>query len=90
MKQAPPLVAVQLRWLVRGMRRRVQTLPTAAERIAMIQDVAKFCVAFHTMKRGFELSVAVASQVLLMSTARFSFSIFCSGRRCGTPPMRSW
>ena len=67
MKQAPPLVAVQLRELVRNMRRRAQTLPTAAERFAMIRDVAIFCVAFHTMKRGFELSVAVASQVLQMS-----------------------
>ena len=66
-KQAPQLVAVQLRELVRDMRRRAQTLRTAAERIAMTRDVAIFCVAFHTMKRGFELSVAVASQVLQMS-----------------------
>ena len=66
-RQAPPLVAVQLRDLVRDMRRRGQTLPTAAERIAMIRDVAIFCLAFHPMKRGFELSVAVASQVLQMS-----------------------
>ena len=67
MKQAPPLVAVQLRELVRDMRRRAQTLPTSAERIAMIRDVGIFCVAFHTMKRTFELSVAVASQALQMS-----------------------
>ncbi|CAN0189078.1 unnamed protein product, partial [Laminaria digitata] len=66
-RQAPPLVAVQLRDLVRDMRRRGQTLPTAAERIAMIRDVAIFCLAFHSMKRGFELSAAVASQVLQMS-----------------------
>ena len=51
-KQAPPLVAVQLRELVRDIRRRAQTLPTAAQRIALIRDVAIFCVAFHTMKRG--------------------------------------
>ena len=61
------MVAVQLRELVRDMRRRAQTLPTAAERIAMIREVVIFCVAFHTMKRGFELSVAVASQMLQMS-----------------------
>ena len=61
------MVAVQLRELVRDMRRRAQALRTAAERIAMIRDVAIFCVAFHTMKSGFELSVAVASQVLQMS-----------------------
>ena len=42
-KQAPSLVVVQLRGPVRNMRPRAQTLPTAAERIAMIRDVAKFC-----------------------------------------------
>ena len=66
-KQAPPLLAVQPRELVRDMRRRAQTLPTAAERIAMIREVAIICVVFHTIKRGFELSVEVASQVLQMS-----------------------
>ena len=30
----------------------------------MIRDVAIFCVAFPRMKRGFELLVAVASQVM--------------------------
>ena len=29
--------------------------------------MAIFCVVFHTMKRGFELSVAVALQVLQMA-----------------------
>ena len=66
-QQAPPLVKGQLQKLVGNMLRRVPTLPTAAERFAMVRDVAIFCVAFHTMKRGFELSVALASQVLQMS-----------------------
>ena len=52
-KQAPTLVAVQLRCFVRDMCRRARTLTTAAERIAKIRDVAIFCVTFHTMKRGF-------------------------------------
>ena len=65
-KQAPPLVASQLRRLVTDMRRRGATLPTLAERFAMVRDVAISCVAFHTMKRGFELSVAVAAQVMQM------------------------
>ena len=80
-KEAPPLVAVQLRELVRYMRRCAQTLPTAAERIAMIRDVAIFCVAFHTMKRGFELSVAVASQVLQMSGGEGFVFNFLFGKR---------
>ena len=48
-KQPLPLVAVQLRGLVRDMRRRTLMLPTAEERIAMIRDVAIFCTASHTM-----------------------------------------
>ena len=44
------------------MRRRARMLPTAGECIAMIRDVALRCVVFHTVKRGFELSVALASQ----------------------------
>lgn len=65
-KQAPPLIATQVRDLVVDMRRRLPTLPTAAERMTMSRDIAIFCLAFHTMKRGFELSVAVASQVMQM------------------------
>ena len=80
MKQAPQLVAVQLRELVRDMRRRAQALRTAAERIAMIRDVAIFCVAFHTTKRGFELSVAVASQVWQMSGGEGFISNFLFGK----------
>ena len=87
MKQAPPLVAVQLRGLVRNMRRRVRTLPTAAERIAMIRDVA-IIVAFHTMKRGFERSVAVASHVLQMAGGEGLIFNFCLERRCEAPPKR--
>ena len=65
-KQAPPLMASQSRRLAIDMRRRVATLPTAAERFAMVRAVAIFCVAFHSMKRGFELPVAVAAQVMQM------------------------
>ena len=46
------------------MSRCAPALLTAAGRIAMIRDVAIFCVAFPRMKRGFELLVAVASQVM--------------------------
>ena len=84
-KQAPPL-ADQLRMLVVDVHRRVSTLPMAAARFAMVRDVAIFCVAFHTMKRGFELSVAVAAQVSQVSGARGSFSIFTSEKCYRNPP----
>ena len=89
-KQAPTLAAVQLRGLVRDMPRRARTLPTAAEHIAMIRDVAIFCVAFHTMTRGFELSVAVGSQVLQMAGGKGFIFNFCLERRCEAPPKRWW
>lgn len=65
--QAHPLVAIQLCGLVRDMRRCARMLPTAAERITTIRVVTILCVAFHTMKHDFELSVAVASQLLQMT-----------------------
>ncbi|CAN0328919.1 unnamed protein product, partial [Scytosiphon promiscuus] len=66
-KQAPPLVESQVQKLVGDMHLRVATLPTAAQRFAMVLDVAIFCVTFHTMKRGFNQSGAVVTQVLQMS-----------------------
>ena len=66
-KQASPLATVQLRSRVRDTCRSARMLPTAAERIAIIQNAATFCVVFHTMKRGYELSLTVASQMLQMT-----------------------
>ena len=60
-------MAVQLRDLVYDMRRRKQSLPTAAERIALIRDVVIFCVTPYTGKCGVKVSVAVASQLLQMT-----------------------
>lgn len=60
-KQAPSLSAFQLRGLVQNS---TWMLRTPTERVAMIWDATKLCVAFHTMKHGFELLVAAASQVL--------------------------
>ena len=62
--QTPPLVAVQLRDLVRDTPRRTRLLATVAERIAMILVAAIFYVLSHAMTRGSELSVAAAPLVL--------------------------
>ena len=72
------------------MSRCAPALLTAAGRIAMIRDVAIFCVAFCTMKRGFELSVVVASQVLQMAGGEGLIFNFCLERRCEVPPKRWW
>ena len=52
--------------------------------------MAIFCVFCHTMKRGFELLVAVASQLLQMAGGEgFTFN-FVFGNRCVAPPKRWW
>ena len=84
------MVAVELRGLVRDMRRHARMLPTAAERIAMIRDVVIFCVTFHTMESCFKLSVAVALKVLQPTGDEGIISIFYSGRRYEVPPKRLW
>ncbi|CAN0175671.1 unnamed protein product, partial [Scytosiphon promiscuus] len=66
-KQLPPQVEIQVQRLVWDLHRCVATLPTAAKRFAMVLDVEILCVTFHTMKRGFELSVAVVTQMLQMT-----------------------
>ncbi|CAN0147179.1 unnamed protein product, partial [Laminaria digitata] len=48
------------------------------------RDVAIFCLAFHTMKRGFELSVAVVSQVLQMSEGEGFIFNFLFGKTIRT------
>lgn len=67
-----PLVEGQLHELVRNRRQRIQVLPTAAERFAKLRNVAMFCVAFRTMKRGFEAMESTQSSVA--EGARFLFS----------------
>lgn len=78
-EQASPLVERQVQKLVGDMHLRVATQPTAAECFAMALDVAIVCVTFHTMKRGFNLSGAVVTQVLQMSGVEgFMFSLSSS------------
>ena len=68
------------------MSRCAPALLTAAGRIAMIRDVATFCVAFHVMKRGFELLVAVASQVLQMAGSEGFVSNFLFAKTLRSSP----
>ena len=41
----------------------------------MVRDGAIFCAAIHTMQRGFELSVAAASQAVYMTGGEVLISI---------------
>ena len=79
-KQAPPLLAVDVQRLVADMRRRRAQLRSAAERFTVTRDIAIFCVAFHTMKRGSELSVALAAQVMQLDGGRGYIINFLFGK----------
>ena len=46
----------------------------------MIRDVAVVCASFHTLKRGFEKLVAVASPVLQMAGGEGFIFIFLYGK----------
>ena len=60
----PPMLSPQLKELVRDMRRRAKQCSTASERIAVTRDIAVFCVAFHTMKRGLDLARTLGTELL--------------------------
>ena len=80
MKQAPPLDASQLRTLVIGMRRRVATLPTAAERAAMNGDESFFLGCISHDEAWGQLSAVVAAQMMHMSGGEGFIFIFLFGR----------
>jgi len=69
-KQAPPLLAVDVQKLVSDMRRRRDRMQTAADRFALTRDTILFCVAAHTMQRGNELSIALAAQAMQMDAGQ--------------------
>lgn len=89
-EQEPPLVAVQLRDLVRKMRRCAQTMPTPVEHITTIGDVVMFCADFDMMKRGLELSVTISSQVLQVAGGEGLVVNSLSRASRQTIPKRLW
>lgn len=63
-KQAPPMLSHRLERLIGYMRRQAQYGKTPADRMRVTRDVALFCAAFHTMRRGFDLPHTLASRVV--------------------------
>lgn len=63
-KQAPLMLSHRLERLIGYMRRQAQYGKTPADRMRVTRDVALFCTAFHTMRRGFDLSHTLASRVV--------------------------
>ena len=65
-QQARPMLAPMLLKLIRYMRQSARQLETAKARVERSRDIALFVTAFHTVQRGFDLSCALAAQVLGM------------------------
>ena len=63
-KQAAPMLSHTLAQLLQSMRVRAQLAESLSERIAITRDVALFSLAFYSMRRGFNLSFTLGSQVL--------------------------
>lgn len=63
-RQAAPLLAHTLEFLLEHMRTRAQLSESVRERISITRDIALYALAFYTMRRGFDLSCTLSSQVL--------------------------
>lgn len=64
------------------MRSRAQSAASLAERISLARDVALNSMAFFSMRRGFDLSLTLASQVLrLLPESRGSIFNFLFGKK---------
>ncbi|CAM9560049.1 unnamed protein product [Pylaiella littoralis] len=76
-KQAEPMLAHALETLLASMRTRAQLSLSIQERISITRDIALFALAFYTMRRGFDLSSTLASQVLkLPNSEGFIFNFY--------------
>lgn len=62
--QAAPLLAHTLEELLEHMRMRAQLSRSVEERISITRDIGLYSLAFYTMRRGFDLSCTLGSQVL--------------------------
>ncbi len=87
--QAVPLLAHRLTQLLKTMRSRCTVAATVTEGIAIMRDVAPFAVAFYTMRRGFDISNTLESQVMSCRAPRAPSSTFSSVRSSATPRKRS-
>ena len=62
--QAVPMLAHTLESLLENMSTRAQLSQSVRERISITRDIALFSLACYTMRRGFDLSCTLGSQVL--------------------------
>ena len=56
--------------LLRDMRSRAQVAASLAERISLTRNIALFSSAFYSMRRGYDLSFTLRSQILQLPKSR--------------------
>ena len=75
-KQAAPMLSHTLAQLLQSMRVRAQLAESLSQRIAITRDIALFSLVFYPMRRGFDLSITLASRVLRLSESAGLVFIF--------------
>ena len=56
--------------LLSDMRSRVKVTASLTERISLTRDIALFSLAFYSMRRGYDLSFTLGSQILKLPNSR--------------------
>ena len=56
--------------LLSDMRSRAQVAASLAERVSLTRDIALFSLAFYSMRRGYDLSFALGSQIMKLPNSR--------------------
>lgn len=68
--QAEAMLTDTLVQLLRDMRARAQVAPALATRISLTRDIALYTLAFASMRRGYDLSFTLGSQILRLPESR--------------------
>ena len=68
--RAAPMLKHTFIDLLSDMRSRAQVSASLAERIALTRDIALFFLALYSIRRGYDLSFTLGSQILKLSKSR--------------------
>ena len=78
--QTAPMLEHMLINLLGDMRSRAQVAASLAERISLARDIALFSLAFYSMRRGYDLSFKVGSNIPKLSNSRYLIFNFQFGQ----------
>ena len=82
---ATPMLTHALAQLLQDIRVRAQLVASVSDRVAITRDLALYSVAFHSKRRGFDLSFNLGSQLLQLPESAWLIFFFILVRHCETP-----